>query len=127
LAAEPAPDTLISCLSENTCLPTAAYPGQPSSFGGFPGLPLSFVLTPSAYAYQRRISLVLASEDAIAAERAVAKTTNVVAFTRKRPARQPFSEHLPRERVIEPRPTVCRAAAARGCASWARTSPRRWS
>jgi transposase len=48
-----------------------------------------------------------ASEDEIAAERAVSKTTNVVAFTRKRPARQPFSEHLARERVIEPRPTVC--------------------
>jgi len=48
-----------------------------------------------------------ATEEEIAAERAVSKTTNVVAFTRKRPARQPFSEHLPRERVIEPRPTVC--------------------
>jgi transposase len=31
-----------------------------------------------------------ATEDEIAAERAVSKTTNVVAFTRKRPARQPF-------------------------------------
>jgi hypothetical protein len=31
-----------------------------------------------------------ATEDEIVAERAVAKTTNVVAFTRKRPARQPF-------------------------------------
>src|ERR1700732_1720853 len=48
-----------------------------------------------------------ASEDEIAAERAVAKTTNVVAFTRKRPARQPFPEHLPRERVVEPGPTSC--------------------
>lgn len=48
-----------------------------------------------------------ASEDEIAAERAVAKTTNVVAFTRKRPARQPFPEHLPRERVVEPGPTTC--------------------
>ena len=48
-----------------------------------------------------------ATEDEIAAERAMAKTTNVVAFTRKRPARQPFPEHLPRERVIEPGPTVC--------------------
>ena len=67
-----------------------------------------------------------ATEDEIAAERAVAKTTNVVAFTRKHPARQPFPEHLPRERVVEPGPTVCCAAAARGCASWARTSPRRW-
>src|SRR5213079_1974815 len=37
-----------------------------------------------------------ATEDEIAAERAVAKTTNVVAFTRKRPARQPFPQHLPR-------------------------------
>jgi len=48
-----------------------------------------------------------ASEDEIAAERAVAQTTNVVAFTRKRPARQPFPEHLRRERVVEPRPAVC--------------------
>src|SRR2546421_9435704 len=48
-----------------------------------------------------------ATEDEIAAERAVARTTNVLAFTRKRPARQPFPEHLPRERVIEPGPTVC--------------------
>src|SRR6185503_16028470 len=48
-----------------------------------------------------------ASEDEIAAERAAAKTTNVVAFTRKRPSRQPFPEHLPRERVVEPGPTTC--------------------
>jgi transposase len=48
-----------------------------------------------------------ATEDEIAAESAVAKTTNVAAFTRKRPARQPFPEHLPRERVIVPRPTAC--------------------
>ena len=48
-----------------------------------------------------------ASEDQIAAERAVAKTTNVVAFTRKRPARQPFPAHLPRERVVEPGPAAC--------------------
>jgi transposase len=48
-----------------------------------------------------------ASEDEIAAERAVAKTTTVAAFTRKRPARQPFPAHLPRERVVEPAPTAC--------------------
>src|SRR3954451_2379665 len=48
-----------------------------------------------------------ASEDEIAAERVVTKTTNVVSFTRKRPARQPFPEHLRRERVIEPGPTAC--------------------
>jgi len=48
-----------------------------------------------------------ATEDEVAAESAVAKTTNVVAFTRKRPARQPFPEHLPRERVVEPGPATC--------------------
>jgi len=48
-----------------------------------------------------------ATEDEIAAETAVAKTTTVVAFTRKRPARQPFPEHLPRERVVEPGPGAC--------------------
>ena len=41
---------------------------------------------------------VAATEDEIAAERAAAKTTTVAAFTRKRPARQPFPAHLPRER-----------------------------
>jgi hypothetical protein len=35
-----------------------------------------------------------AAEGEVAAERAAAQTTNVVAFTRKRPARQPFPEHL---------------------------------
>jgi transposase len=53
-----------------------------------------------------------ASEDEIAAEWAVAKTTNVVAFTRKRPARQPFPEHLPRERVVEPSPAACQCCGS---------------
>jgi transposase len=48
-----------------------------------------------------------ATEDEVAAEHAVAKTTNVVAFTRSRPARKPFPEHLPRERIVEPAPTTC--------------------
>jgi transposase len=48
-----------------------------------------------------------ATEDELTAERAVAKAVNVVAFTRKRPARQPFPEHLPRERVVEPAPAAC--------------------
>ena len=48
-----------------------------------------------------------ATEDEIAAEKAVAKTTAVTAFTRRRPARKPFPEHLPRERVIVPGPTIC--------------------
>lgn len=50
-----------------------------------------------------------ASEDDLAAERAAARagTTNVSAFTRKRPARKPFPEHLPRERVVAPGPIAC--------------------
>ena len=48
-----------------------------------------------------------ATEDELAAEMAVAKTTTVAAFTRKRPARKPFPAHLPRERVIVPGPTAC--------------------
>ena len=48
-----------------------------------------------------------ATEDEIAAERAAAKTTTVAAFTRKRPARQPFPAHLPRERVVVPGSTTC--------------------
>jgi hypothetical protein len=67
-----------------------------------------------------------ASEDEIAAEHAVAKTTNVVP--------SPASA-----RRASPSPSICRgsgwssrdqpsayAAAARGCVSWARTSPKRW-
>jgi transposase len=46
-----------------------------------------------------------ASEDEIAAEMA-AGGTRVAAHTR-RPARKPFPEHLPRERVIVPGPTAC--------------------
>src|SRR5260370_24559097 len=48
-----------------------------------------------------------ATEDEIAAEGAAAKTTNVAAFTRRRPVRQPFPEHLPRERLVQPGPAVC--------------------
>lgn len=48
-----------------------------------------------------------ATEDEIAAEVVVAKTTTVAAFTRKRPARKPFPEHLPRERVVIAAPESC--------------------
>ncbi|CAO3381879.1 IS66 family transposase [Azospirillum argentinense] len=48
-----------------------------------------------------------ASEDELAAEQAAAKTTAVTAFTRKRPSRQPFPDHLPRERVVVPAPASC--------------------
>ncbi len=53
-----------------------------------------------------------ATEDEIAAERAVAKTTNVTGFTRRRPARKPFPDHLPRERVVEPGPTACQCCGS---------------
>ena len=48
-----------------------------------------------------------ATEDELAAEKAAAASTQVHAFTRRRPARQPFPAHLPRERVIVPGPTTC--------------------
>jgi transposase len=48
-----------------------------------------------------------ATEDELAAEKAAANTTQVAAFARQRPSRKPFPEHLPRERVIVPRPTAC--------------------
>lgn len=50
-----------------------------------------------------------ATEDELAAEAALARTTQVAAFVRKRPARKPFPEHLPRERVIVPGPCACEA------------------
>jgi transposase len=48
-----------------------------------------------------------AGEDELAAERAAAKTTTVEAVARKKPARKPFPDHLPRERVVVPAPTAC--------------------
>ena len=48
-----------------------------------------------------------ASEDEVAAEQAAAATIQVRAFSRKKPARQPFPAHLPRERIIVPGPTAC--------------------
>src|ERR1700690_1568011 len=48
-----------------------------------------------------------ATEDELAAERAVARTTTVRGFTRARPERNTFPEHLPRERVVIDPPTAC--------------------
>lgn len=47
-----------------------------------------------------------ATEDEITAEKAT-KTTPVAGFERRRPARKPFPEHLPRERVVIEAPTAC--------------------
>jgi len=48
-----------------------------------------------------------AAEDELAAEIAVAKTTNVAGFTRRRAERNTFPDHLPRERVVIDPPTTC--------------------
>ena len=48
-----------------------------------------------------------ASEDELAAEKAAAASTEVKAFVRRKPARKPFPDHLPRERAIVPAPTAC--------------------
>jgi transposase len=48
-----------------------------------------------------------ATEDELAAEAAVAKTTSVRGFTRTRSERNTFPDHLPRERVVIDPPTAC--------------------
>jgi transposase len=48
-----------------------------------------------------------ATEDALAAEQAAARTQTVRSFQRKRPSRKPFPDHLPRERVVIPAPESC--------------------
>jgi transposase len=50
---------------------------------------------------------VNATEDELAAEIAAGQTTEVQSFTRKRPSKKPFPDHLPRERVVIPGPTSC--------------------
>jgi transposase len=50
-----------------------------------------------------------ATEDELRAEQEAAKasTSTVAASTRKRPSRQPFPDHLPRERIVLPGPAAC--------------------
>jgi transposase len=51
---------------------------------------------------------VTATEDEVTAEQAVAKSTTVTGFTRRRPdVRATFPEHLPRERVVIDPPATC--------------------
>src|SRR5664280_2321987 len=61
-----------------------------------------------------------ATQDELVAEMAAAKTANattkVASFTRQRPSRKPFPEHLPRQRLIVPGPTAC------GCCGGTRLS-----
>ena len=76
-----------------------------------------------------------ASQDEIAAEMAAkaSGTTLVLAHTRKKPVRKPFPEHLPRERVIVPGPTVCACSGSTKLAKLGEditetleTIPRQW-
>ncbi len=48
-----------------------------------------------------------ATEDELAAEKAASRTQTIQSFQRKRPARKPFPEHLPRERVVIQAPETC--------------------
>jgi hypothetical protein len=63
---------------------------------------------------------VSATQDELVAEMAAARTANattkVASFTRQRPSRKPFPEHLLRERLIVPGPTAC------GCCGGTRLS-----
>jgi transposase len=48
-----------------------------------------------------------ATEDELAAERAAAGAQTVKSFQRRRPARKPFPDHLPRERIVIAAPESC--------------------
>jgi transposase len=48
-----------------------------------------------------------ATEDELAAEKAASRTQTVRSFQRKRPARKPFPDYLPRERIVIPVPESC--------------------
>jgi transposase len=48
-----------------------------------------------------------ATQDELTAEAAIARTTTVTEFTRRRGERHTFPEHLPRERVVIDPPTTC--------------------
>ena len=50
-----------------------------------------------------------ASQDAAIARIAAHKVADAPGFERRRPSRQPFPEHLPRERVVIPAPCACPA------------------
>src|SRR5271154_876211 len=74
-----------------------------------------------------------ATEDELAAERAVARTTIVRGFTRTRPERNTFPDHLPRERVVIDPPTACACCGGNrlrklgeDVTQTLETTPRRW-
>jgi transposase len=50
-----------------------------------------------------------ATQDGLTAAETAEKASTVAAFARKRPAKKPFPDHLPRERVVIPAPCSCPA------------------
>lgn len=73
---------------------------------------------------QLELQLADLEENAAQAETAVqmaaADQITVPSFERRKPARRPLPEHLPRERLVYPAPAICPAAVTAGCASSAR-------
>jgi transposase len=74
-----------------------------------------------------------ATEDELAAEKAVDQTTTVRAFTRRRAERDTFPDHLPRERVEIDPPTACACCGGHrlrklgeDVTQTLETTPRRW-
>src|SRR4051812_18770266 len=74
-----------------------------------------------------------ATEDELAAEKAVARTTTVAGFTRKCAERKTFPDHLPRERVVIDPPTACECCGGNRLRKLGEdvtrtleTQPRRW-
>jgi transposase len=74
-----------------------------------------------------------ATEDELAADVAVAKTTSVRGFTRTRSERNTFPDHLPRERVVIDPPTACECCGGNRLRKLGEdvtrtleTQPRRW-
>src|SRR5262249_50875175 len=73
----------------------------------------------SAVLEQLELSLADMEEDASQAEAAAQLAANaaagakvtVAAFERRKPARRPLPEHLPRERIIYPSPSACPCCA----------------
>jgi len=62
----------------------------------------------SALLDQLELQLSDLQEDAAQAETtAVAETISVPSFERRKPARRPLPDHLPRERIVYPAPSVC--------------------
>ena len=74
-----------------------------------------------------------ATEDELAAEQAVAKTTTVRSFSRRRAERDTFPDHLPRERVVIDPPAACACCGGNRLRKLGEdvtrtleTTPRRW-